>query len=56
MEKNLRPKPSKTAAVRPTAEQLREAEARKKLARPPKDKTEITIGPTVRTGPDVVLE
>ena len=32
-----------------------EAEARKKLSRPPKDKTEVTIGPTDRTGPDVVI-
>lgn len=32
-----------------------EAEARKKLSRPRKDKTEVTIGPTDRTGPDVVI-
>lgn len=33
----------------------REAEARKKLSRPSKDKTEVTIGPTDRSGPDVVV-
>jgi hypothetical protein len=41
-----------------TAEKLdsaREAKARQKLARPPKDKTEVTIGPTERSGPDVVI-
>jgi hypothetical protein len=37
-------------------DQAREVKARQKLARPPKDKTEVTIGPTVRTGPDVVIE
>ena len=50
MEKNPRDKISKET---PTPEQLREQEAKKKLARPPKDKTEVTIGPTDRTGPDV---
>jgi hypothetical protein len=39
-----------------TAAEEREMEARRKLARPPKDKTEVTIGPTDRSGPDVVLE
>jgi hypothetical protein len=36
-------------------EKRREAEARKRLAKPPKDKKEITIGPTDPTGPDVDL-
>jgi hypothetical protein len=36
-------------------ERQRELEAKKKLAKPPKDKTEVTIGPTDRSGPDVVL-
>ncbi|MGZ8899224.1 MAG: hypothetical protein ACXW3Z_03935 [Limisphaerales bacterium] len=36
-----------------TPEQLKELEAKKKLSRPPKDKSEITIGPTDGTGPDV---
>ena len=39
----------------PSPEQERELEAKKKLARPPKDKTEVTIGPTDRSGPDVVI-
>ena len=42
-----------TPALSP--EQLREVEAKKKLARPPKDKTEVTIGPTDRSGPDVII-
>lgn len=33
----------------------REAKARQKLARPPKNKTEVTIGPTDRSGPDVLF-
>lgn len=52
MEKNPRDERSKENL---TPEQLREQEAKKKLARPPKDKTEITIGPTDRTGPDVSI-
>ena len=39
----------------PEEEKKREEEAKKKLAKPPKDKTEVTIGPTDRTGPDVVI-
>lgn len=39
----------------PDDEKKREAEARQKLARPPKDKTEVIIGPTDRSGPDVNL-
>ena len=39
-----------------TPEQQRELEAKKKLSRPPKERTEVTIGPTDRSGPDVVLE
>jgi hypothetical protein len=39
-----------------TPEQRRELEAKKKLARPPKDKTEVTIGPSDKQGPDVLLE
>jgi hypothetical protein len=46
----------KPASTNPAAdEKKREAEARKKLARPPKDKTEVIIGPTDRSGPDVVI-
>lgn len=52
MEKNPREQNPKEP---PTAEQLREQEAKKKLARPPEDKSEVTIGPTDRTGPDVVI-
>jgi hypothetical protein len=54
MEKKPREKES-TNAPAPTPEELRELAAKKKLARPPKDKTEVTIGPTDRSGPDVVL-
>ena len=36
-------------------EKKREAEARKRLAKPPSDKTEVIIGPTNPTGPDVDL-
>jgi hypothetical protein len=39
-----------------TRDPKRDLEAKKKLSRPPKDKTEVVIGPTDRTGPDVVLE
>jgi hypothetical protein len=38
-----------------TPEQERELEAKKKLSRPPKDKIEVTIGPSDKTGPDVTL-
>ena len=30
-------------------------EAARKLARPPKDKREVTIGPTTSTGPDITV-
>ena len=40
----------------PRRAEERELEAKKKLARPPKDKREVIIGPTDRTGPDVVVE
>ena len=47
---------SKPAATDPEAEdRAREIKARQKLARPPKDKTEVTIGPTDKSGPDIVL-
>lgn len=39
----------------PVSDKKRELEARKKLSRPPKDKTEVTIGPTDRSGPDIVI-
>ena len=56
MEKKAREKRSSRAqGASPTAEELREIEAKKKLARPPKDKTEVTIGPTDRSGPDVMI-
>jgi len=54
MEKKPREKqPAKPPA--PSPEQLRELEAKKKLAQPAKDKKEVTIGPTDRSGPDVVI-
>lgn len=40
----------------PTAEEQRELEAKRNLSNPPKERTEVTIGPTDRSGPDVVLE
>jgi hypothetical protein len=55
MENQPRDKKRSKAPNAPTPEQLRELEAKKKLARPPKDKTEVTIGPTDRSGPDVVI-
>lgn len=39
-----------------TPEEQRELEARRNLSNPPKERTEVTIGPTDRSGPDVVLE
>ena len=30
-------------------------EPARKLARPPKDKREVTIGPTTSTGPDITV-
>jgi len=30
-------------------------DARRKLSRPPKDKREVTIGPTTSTGPDITV-
>ena len=57
MEKKSREeRASRAPGASPTAEELREIEAKKKLARPRKDKTEVTIGPTDRSGPDVVIE
>jgi hypothetical protein len=53
MEKNPRDIGKKDI---PPTDQERESEAKRKLSRPPKDKTEIVIGPTDRSGPDVVLE
>jgi hypothetical protein len=48
--------PSKPAPeAEETDDRAKEAKARQKLARPPKDKTEVTIGPTDRSGPDVVI-
>jgi hypothetical protein len=32
-----------------------QSETAKKLARPPKDKREVTIGPTTSTGPDITV-
>jgi hypothetical protein len=37
------------------AERKKEEEAARKLARPPKDKREVTIGPTDVSGPDVLI-
>ena len=47
---------SKPAATNADAkDRSREIKARQKLARPPKDKIEVTIGPTDKSGPDIVL-
>jgi len=49
-------KPKQSAKTPPPSpEEVRELEAKKKLARPMKDKTEVTIGPTDRSGPDVII-
>jgi hypothetical protein len=54
MENKPREKQSPKAPA-PSAEQERELEAKKKLARPPKDKKEVTIAPTNPSGPDVLI-
>ena len=51
MEEKPKPKTEAEDGV----DRAKEAKARQKLARPPKDKTEVTIGPTERAGPDVVI-
>ena len=57
MEKKPRdPNENANANAPLTPEQQRELEAKQKLARPPKDKTEVTIGPSDRMGPDVTLD
>jgi hypothetical protein len=33
----------------------KERKARERLARPPKDRREVTIGPTNKAGPDITL-
>ena len=48
-------KPKPTSEQKEKLDRVREAKARQKLARPPKDKTEVTIGPTERSGPDIVI-
>ena len=48
-------KPKLTGEVKEKMDRAREAKARQKLARPSKDKTEVTIGPTERSGPDIVI-
>ena len=55
MENQPRDKNFSGASAPPSPEDLRELEAKKKLARPPKDRTEVIIGPTDRSGPDVVI-
>ena len=50
------PQPKANANAPLTEEQRRELEAKKKLALPPQDKTEVTIGPSDRVGPDVTLD
>jgi hypothetical protein len=50
MEKKPREKQSL-----PSREEKRELEAKRRLARPPKDRSEVTIGPTVRSGPDISI-
>ena len=52
MEKKSRDKRESTSP----AEKQRELEAKKNLSRPPRDKTEVVIGPTDKAGPDVALE
>ncbi|HEX7861799.1 MAG TPA: hypothetical protein VF773_15800 [Verrucomicrobiae bacterium] len=49
MEK--KPRDQQTSSTRETK---REMEAKRRLARPPKDKSEVTIAPSVR-GPDVSI-
>jgi len=44
------PQPPKKENQPPESEEDKE-----KLARPPKDKREVTIGPTTETGPDITL-
>lgn len=53
MHKKSRKKVSEQPAAAPDPQ--REREAAKKLSRPPKDKTEVTIGPGP-AGPDVLIE
>ena len=46
---------TKPAATAEAKERDRDVKARQKLARPPKEKTKVTIGPTDRSGLDIVL-
>lgn len=40
----------------PQSDQARkERKARERLAKPPKDRREVTIGPTNKAGPDITL-
>jgi hypothetical protein len=55
MEKKPRDR-NRNARAPLTPEEQRELEAKKKLARPPKDKTEVTIGPSDKIGPDVTFD
>ena len=41
--------------TKPVEDTTRDENAKRKLARPTRDKTEVTIGPTDRTGPDVLI-
>jgi hypothetical protein len=44
-----------TAPRKPRKEKLEPEDAKQKLARAPKDKREVTIGPTTSTGPDITV-
>jgi len=53
-KKPLRPA---SAAPQPKSARQEEQEAARKLARPPKDRREIIIGPTTESiGPDISIE
>jgi hypothetical protein len=49
-------KKPKAPTQRPDVKTISEKKAREILSRPPKDRREVTIGPTSKTGPDVVVD
>ena len=42
-------------AAKPGVKTISEQKAKEILANPPKDRREVTIGPTSKTGPDVIV-
>lgn len=54
MEKERDLKPENKGS-RGKADQAAEREAREALKNPPKDKREVTIGPTTGAGPDITV-